>query len=104
MLRAALASGGSGSGAAAGAAALPDLPQLVLQRNRLLEERRQQRAGMQVASARTALVARVLGGGGSSGMVGGRAPKAARDEFEKYMRGKSLGSVGSCSRLGFPAC
>lgn len=90
MLRAAMAAspGGSAASSASSATAplqLPDLEQLLQQRNRLLAERRRERADMQVASARSQLVAAVLGSWKG-------APKAARDEFERYMRGE----LGCC--------
>jgi hypothetical protein len=86
MLRAAMGaspggSGGSGGGSTAAPLQLPDLEQLLQQRNQLLAGRRRERADMQVASARSQLVAAVLGSWAG-------APKAAREEFEKYMRGE----------------
>ena len=85
MLRAALGSAapaaGRGNGKDAAPLQLPDLQQLLAQRSRLLEGRRRERADMQVSSARAELVAAVLGSWAG-------APKAARDEFEKYMRGE----------------
>jgi hypothetical protein len=98
MLRAALSSAPSpsssssssrasrGAGAGGGSSTtstiqLPDLQQLLQQRNELLVSRQRERADMQVSSARSQLVAVVLGAWKG-------APKAARDDFEKYMRGK----------------
>lgn len=86
MLRSALASAshcaGSSSRAGPGTPApLPDLPQLLQQRNHALEARRRERADMQVSSARAELVGAVLGSWS-------KAPKAAREDTEKYLQGE----------------
>lgn len=94
MLRAALSSNGtsggggsgraSGSGRSGGSAAaplvLPDLQQLLQQRARALDVRRQERADMQVSAARRELAGELLGGWQG-------VPKAARDTFDKFMQG-----------------
>ncbi|PRW32956.1 activating signal cointegrator 1 complex subunit 3 isoform B [Chlorella sorokiniana] len=107
MLRAALGSGalpgaGSGRGVSSSREAaplqLPDLQQLLQQRGRLLEGRRRERADMQVSSARSELVAAVLGSWAG-------APKAARDEFEKYIRASAhlLGGESSSEEVAAAA-
>lgn len=88
MLRSALASSGSSSSRGGTPAALPDLPKLLQRRNQALEARRQERADMQVSSARAELVGAVLGSWS-------KAPKAAREDMEKYLQGECLqGSEG----------
>ena len=104
MLRAALnggggsRTGGSSSSGSAAPAPLPDLQQLLQHRSRLLAERRRERADMQVSSARSELVGAVLGSWAG-------APKAAREEFEKYMRAVAqlLGGESSSEQVAAAA-
>lgn len=88
MLRSALASsgggiGGSSRGGQGAPVTLPDLPQLLQQRNQALEARRRERADMQVSSARAELVGAVLGSWS-------KAPKGAREDMERYLQGEDL--------------
>ncbi len=96
MLRSALASsgggiGGSSRGGQGAPVTLPDLPQLLQQRNQALEARRRERADMQVSSARAELVGAVLGSWS-------KAPKGAREDMERYLQGEDLQRAMSICR------
>ena len=60
-----------------------DLQQLIQRRDSLLQDRLKQRADMQVTAARSQLVHATLGSWEA-------APKAAREDFERYVRGGCL--------------
>ncbi|KAL4422681.1 hypothetical protein ABPG75_008878 [Micractinium tetrahymenae] len=104
MLRSALTSaalggsGGSSLSAAAAPLALPDLPQLLQQRTQALEARQRERADMQVSSARSELVGAVLGSWS-------KAPKAAREDMEKYLQAvaRLLGGESSSEEVAAAA-
>ncbi|GAB4820015.1 hypothetical protein N2152v2_007061 [Parachlorella kessleri] len=70
----------------------PDIQELYARRNRMLEERRRQRAEFQISSARTDLLAAVFGAGAS-------APpnRTAREDFERFMRSVAVLLGGEAS-------
>eukprot|EP00887_Chlorella_sp_A99_P000213 scaffold13.g213.t1 len=85
--RGASSSGAGSSGGDGGAAGLMDLHRLIQQRDRQLQERLRQRADMQASAARAALVRATLGSWEG-------APKAAREDFERYVRGVAQQLLG----------